>query len=103
MSRCEVDRRPLDRQAVARISANHRVEHMQIASGAMRQGILWDMVGRRRHRDIREATVRQFMKRYHVDTSHAHRVERLAKKFHEQLSAGDDPHSGSQLLSWAAP
>ncbi len=78
------------------------VNQMEIASGAMRQGILWDMIGRRRRKDIREATVRQFMKRYHVDTVQAHRVERLAKKLYEQFAPGDDLEYGTRLLSWAA-
>ena len=78
------------------------VNHMSIASGAMRQGILWDMIGRRRHKDIREMTVRQFMKRYHVDSVQAHRVERLAKKLYEQFLPADNLQYGAQLLSWAA-
>jgi len=78
------------------------VNHMQIASGAMRQGILWDMIGRRRRKDIRETTVRQFMKRYHVDSVQAHRVERLARKLYEQFAPGDSLEYGAQLLSWAA-
>ncbi|NIO40526.1 MAG: exopolyphosphatase [Burkholderiales bacterium] len=78
------------------------INHMDIASGAMRQGILWDMIGRRRKKDIRETTVRQFMKRYHVDTVQAHRVERLAKKLYEQFAPGENLEAGKQLLSWAA-
>ncbi|MGD2138983.1 MAG: exopolyphosphatase [Burkholderiales bacterium] len=78
------------------------VSHMKIASGAMRQGILWDMIGRRRHKDIRETTVRQFMKRYHVDIAQAHRIERLAKKLYAQFSPADKLEYGNQLLSWAA-
>ncbi|UCH48063.1 MAG: Ppx/GppA family phosphatase [Betaproteobacteria bacterium] len=78
------------------------VSHMKIAGGAMRQGILWDMIGRSRRKDTREATVRQFMKRYHVDTVQARRVERLAKKLYQQFSAGDNHEYGVQLLSWAA-
>ncbi len=61
------------------------VEQMTIATGAMRQGILWDMIGRAHRRDMRELTVRQFMNRYHVDAGQAHRVERLALKLYEQL------------------
>ncbi|UCD68624.1 MAG: Ppx/GppA family phosphatase [Betaproteobacteria bacterium] len=78
------------------------VRHMKIASGAMRQGILWDMIGRSRRKDTREATVSQFMKRYHVDTAQARRVERLAKKFYEQFSDGVNHEYGARLLSWAA-
>lgn len=80
------------------------VEHMALADGAMRQGILWDMIGRAHHRDMRELTVRQFMKRYHVESNHAHRVERLALKLFEQLAGGDKTQREQPMLmlSWAA-
>jgi exopolyphosphatase/guanosine-5'-triphosphate,3'-diphosphate pyrophosphatase len=86
------------------IFAELGVEHMKLAAGAMRQGILWDMVGRAHRRDMRELTVRQFMKRYHVDALQAHRVERLALRMFGQLAEGDRQEHAypSQLLSWAA-
>ena len=86
------------------IFAELDVEHMALANGAMRQGILWDMIGRAHHRDMRELTVRQFMKRYHVESTHAHRVERLALKLFEQLAGGDKAQREypMQMLSWAA-
>jgi exopolyphosphatase/guanosine-5'-triphosphate,3'-diphosphate pyrophosphatase len=86
------------------IFAELDVEHMALANGAMRQGILWDMIGRAHHRDMRELTVRQFMKRYHVESNHAHRVERLALKLFEQLAGGDKAQREYPmlLLSWAA-
>ena len=46
-------------------------------------------------------TVRQFMKRYHVDAEHAHRVERLAKRLYEQFADDDREQYGARLLSWA--
>ncbi len=80
------------------------VEHMALANGAMRQGILWDMIGRAHRRDMRELTVRQFVKRYHVDAVHAHRVERLALKLFEQLVGGERQarEYPALMLSWAA-
>jgi exopolyphosphatase/guanosine-5'-triphosphate,3'-diphosphate pyrophosphatase len=80
------------------------IEHMDTADGALRQGILYDMLGRSAHKDARALTVRAFMKRYHVDSAHAHRVEKLALDIYRQLARGIDtelePHL--QLLSWAA-
>jgi exopolyphosphatase/guanosine-5'-triphosphate,3'-diphosphate pyrophosphatase len=86
------------------IFAELDVEHVAIANGAMRQGILWDMIGRAHRRDMRELTVRQFMKRYHVDTAQAHRIERLALKLYEQLAGGgkEEREYPSLMLSWAA-
>jgi hypothetical protein len=52
----------------------------------MRQGILYDMLGRFHQRDMRDATVVQFMKRYHVDTKQARRTEMLALGLLRQFS-----------------
>jgi len=86
------------------IFAELDVEHMALATGAMRQGILWDMIGRAHRRDMRELTVRQFVKRYHVDAGQAHRVERLALKLYEQLADGgkEEHEYPMHMLSWAA-
>jgi exopolyphosphatase / guanosine-5'-triphosphate,3'-diphosphate pyrophosphatase len=86
------------------IFAELDVEHMATSDGAMRQGILWDMIGRAHRRDMRELTVRQFMKRYHVDAAQAHRIERLALKLYEQLAEGakDSRVYPMLMLSWAA-
>ena len=86
------------------IFAELDVEHMALAAGAMRQGILWDMIGRAHRRDMRELTVRQFMKRYHVDAGQAHRIERLALKLYEQLAGGgkQEHEYPMHMLSWAA-
>ncbi len=52
----------------------------------MRQGILYDMLGRFHHHDMRDNTVAQFMKRYHVDFKQARRVETLALNLLRQFS-----------------
>ena len=81
-----------------------QISHMILATGAMRQGILYDMLGRFHQHDMRDATVVQFMKRYHVDTKQARRTETLALGLLRQFS-GDleaDAEYPSHLLSWAA-
>jgi exopolyphosphatase/guanosine-5'-triphosphate,3'-diphosphate pyrophosphatase len=80
------------------------VERMKLATGAMRQGILYDMLGRFHHQDMRDTTVAQFMKRYHVDVRQGRRVETLAVALLRQLSNDlhTDPEYPLHLLSWAA-
>jgi exopolyphosphatase / guanosine-5'-triphosphate,3'-diphosphate pyrophosphatase len=88
---------------MAAIFAELRVPHMTVANGAMRQGILYDMLGRFHHHDMRDTTVIQFMKRYHVDAGQARRVETLALSLFRQF-AGDlnaDDEQPAQWLSWA--
>ena len=81
-----------------------RIERMILATGAMRQGVLYDMIGRFHDHDMRDVTVAQFAKRYHVDMRQARRVEHLAlellRQFFGDLRA--DPDYPLHLLSWAA-
>ncbi len=76
------------------------IETMTVAQGAMREGILWDLLGRVHDRDMRDLTVTQFMRRYHVDGRQARRVERLAVELARNLPGLND--EALHLLSWAA-
>ncbi|MGA8005875.1 MAG: exopolyphosphatase [Burkholderiales bacterium] len=83
------------------------IEAMRVSDGALRHGVLYDLLGRVQHRgDMREATVVQFMRRYHVDAAQAERVRNLALGIYDALTADaerdreDDPDR--MLLDWAA-
>jgi exopolyphosphatase/guanosine-5'-triphosphate,3'-diphosphate pyrophosphatase len=79
------------------------LEELTVAEGALRDGVLWDLLGRVHHRDIREVTVEQFAKRYHVDATQAQRVGSLAQALRKQLAGSDaalDPLA--EVLDWAA-
>ena len=76
------------------------IEHLEVSDGALRQGVLYDLLGRVRHRDMREATVRQFMRRYQVDTAQAERVARLAQSIRASLN--DESEADAAMLRWAA-
>jgi exopolyphosphatase/guanosine-5'-triphosphate,3'-diphosphate pyrophosphatase len=80
------------------------IEHMVPANGAMRQGILYDLVGRFHHKDMRDVTVAQFMQRYHVDALQARRVGALAYTLLRKLHAdsGEPDEAAVQGLTWAA-
>jgi exopolyphosphatase / guanosine-5'-triphosphate,3'-diphosphate pyrophosphatase len=78
------------------------IEHMGVSDAALRQGVLYDLLGRVQKHDMREVTVRQFLRRYHVDTAQAQRVAELAGALHRHLcKAASDP-SAEQTLAWAA-
>jgi exopolyphosphatase/guanosine-5'-triphosphate,3'-diphosphate pyrophosphatase len=81
-----------------------KVERMAVSDGALREGLLYDMIGRRRHEDAREVSIRALQSRFHVDTEQAERVEQTAADLLEKV-AGDwdlaDPRY-AQLLQWAA-
>lgn len=80
------------------------IRRMSQAMGALRQGVLYDLLGRFHNQDMREMTVRQFMQRYRVDSAQARRVETSALLLGTQLLAAfpDDMEEMLQSLSWAA-
>ena len=78
------------------------IEHMQTAIGALREGLLYDLLGRFHHNDMREVTVQQFMRRYHVDSRQAARVAHLADLLAGQFLEGQIDDETSSLLAWAA-
>ena len=76
---------------------------MKISDGALRQGVLYDLLGRVEHRDMREATVSQFVRRYHVDTAQAERVRALALRLYDAFVPPSDEGDPDRLmLDWAA-
>ena len=77
------------------------LEEMTVAEGALRDGVLWDLLGRVHHRDIREVTVDQFAQTYHVDAAQAQRVRDLALKLLHQI-ASDAAEQLVSFLDWAA-
>jgi exopolyphosphatase/guanosine-5'-triphosphate,3'-diphosphate pyrophosphatase len=81
--------------------AGLEIEEMEVSEGALRQGVLYDLLGRVQHHDMREVTVKQFMRRYHVDGPQADRVEALALALYRELA--DRRREGDeQILAWAA-
>jgi len=103
----KADRKPVLAGGVAIMSGLFEelgISEMTPAQGAMREGILWDLLGRVHHRDIRDVTIPLFMQRYHIDTAQASRVERLAMRLYMQLTGGDADDEGERVrwLIWAA-
>jgi len=80
------------------------IETMRVADGAMREGLLYDLLGRYTDEDARERTVRSMQERYHVDLGQAERVESTAVDFLTQVEGIwplTDP-AIEQILRWAA-
>jgi len=80
------------------------IESMVVASGSMRQGILYDLLGRFQHHDMRDITVSQFMQRYHVDSKQTRRVANLALSLYRRFTAGDETYDDAapHYIAWAA-
>ncbi|MBL8512458.1 MAG: Ppx/GppA family phosphatase, partial [Betaproteobacteria bacterium] len=86
------------------------IARMSVADTALRDGVLYDLLGRKQHVDIRESSVAAMMRRYDVDFAQADRVLQLALAFFDQAHpafsapgpAADADESGRLQLAWAA-
>jgi exopolyphosphatase / guanosine-5'-triphosphate,3'-diphosphate pyrophosphatase len=80
------------------------LQSMKVSEGALRHGVLYDLLGRVQHHDMREATVAQFMRRYHIDAAQAERVRALSLKIYDALTPGGDRDDDPDrlMLEWAA-
>ncbi len=81
-----------------------RVDGLQISDGALREGLLYDLLGRLQHEDARERSVRAMAARYHVDGKQAKRVARTATMLLDQCAEQwqlDMPFCG-MILGWSA-
>lgn len=81
-----------------------QIQRMEVSGGALREGLLYDLLGRMRHEDLRDRTIAAIAARWHADVEQAGRVERTASGLLRQVAQswglqGDQPR---QLLSWAA-
>jgi exopolyphosphatase / guanosine-5'-triphosphate,3'-diphosphate pyrophosphatase len=76
------------------------LDRMEVSEGALRDGVLYDLLGRTRHEDMREATVSHFQRRYHVDVAQSERIALLAQRICTQLGPVAEPDL--DLLRWAA-
>jgi exopolyphosphatase/guanosine-5'-triphosphate,3'-diphosphate pyrophosphatase len=77
------------------------VPRINPVGGALRLGVLYDLLGRSVRRDARTATVERFLERYHIDRPHAERVAAMARALYEQAQGGPRPESGQRVF-WAA-
>lgn len=80
------------------------IKTLVAAAGAMREGVLYDLLGRIRHDDMRDRTIVAMAERWHVDLEQSARVERTAlgllKSVHRAWAI--DTERARQLLGWAA-
>ncbi|MEL7186062.1 MAG: hypothetical protein AAFN50_06455 [Pseudomonadota bacterium] len=89
---------------VAELFSALRVDEFRISDGALREGLLYDLLGRLQHEDARERTVRAMMSRYHVDEKQAERVAATADSLYRQCKSkwGFSSQIAGPVLDWAA-
>jgi exopolyphosphatase/guanosine-5'-triphosphate,3'-diphosphate pyrophosphatase len=104
----KIDRLPMMPGGLAVMSAvfeELEIEQLEVTDGALRQGLLYDMLGRQHHNDMREITVAQFIHRYKIDKRHANKVKELAEVLLINALSQQSTkalYSQIDLLKWAA-
>lgn len=79
------------------------IKSMRYSDGALREGVLYDLLGRDSHEDVRSRTIHALMQRYHVDEKNAEGIRRQALAcFDELCEQWQLDSEDRELLSWAA-
>jgi exopolyphosphatase/guanosine-5'-triphosphate,3'-diphosphate pyrophosphatase len=83
---------------------NLGIDRVRPAEGAMREGLLYDLMGRFTNEDARVRSVRAMEKRYHIDEAQADRVEATVVALLEQVESewGLEDPLAELVLRWAA-
>jgi exopolyphosphatase/guanosine-5'-triphosphate,3'-diphosphate pyrophosphatase len=74
--------------ALSAVFETFGIEEMQPAKGALRAGLLYDLLGRRERHDVRDATVLRWQERYGADGHLATMVWNTARKLYAALVPG---------------
>jgi exopolyphosphatase/guanosine-5'-triphosphate,3'-diphosphate pyrophosphatase len=79
------------------------IEQMQVSDGALREGLLYDLLGRRAHHDVRDRTVSALVARFRADAAQSERVARTAGHLAPQVARlWSFDAEALQMLAWAS-
>ena len=101
------DRRPVFAGGLALMGAvfdELEVDEVRYCAAALREGVLYDMLGRDAGADMRAITVAQLRGRYAVDQAHGSRVAMTALALYDQAARGITEllQEHRELLRWTA-
>jgi exopolyphosphatase/guanosine-5'-triphosphate,3'-diphosphate pyrophosphatase len=79
------------------------IDQMRTSKGALREGVIYDLMGRLSHEDVRERTINALMQRYAADENTAEIVERRCRTlFSATRGSWKLGNEDWELLHWAA-
>lgn len=92
---------------LAILMAVHRslgIEEMQPSQGALREGVLYDQLGRIRSEDVRSRTIDRMVERFAADVEQAARVSQVALALLDQCAESWELEHGesARILRWAS-
>ncbi len=81
-----------------------KVERMEVSEGALREGVIYDLLGRIRHEDVRDRTIAAVIDRYGMDRAQSERVSSTARELLSQVRVGWnlEAEEFAHVLEWAA-
>jgi len=81
-----------------------KIENMQVAEGGLREGVLFDLLGRIRHEDVRSNNVLTMANRYNVNLDRAENIYSTAGGLLKQLNETKALKKGQawDILKWAS-
>lgn len=79
------------------------LDEMHHSAGALREGVLYDLLGRIQHEDVRDRTIRRMVEQYRVDLAQSARVHHTVSQLLESVRIAWDltDERDSQVLRWA--
>ena len=101
------DRKPVLAGGLAVLSALFdlfQLSRLDVSDMALREGVLYDLIGRREHEDVRESSVHALSRRWNIDEQQALSVEHVADKLFDQVEHDLilNNSNARHYLGWAA-
>ena len=79
-----------------------KIKTMTVSDGALREGLLYDLMGRIQHEDVRSRSVEELVQRFNIDNDQAQRVKQTAIHLFTQVRKDWGlPKQSKKLLAWA--
>jgi len=80
------------------------IKHLDVSEGAVREGVIYDLLGRVHHEDVRHQSVKSLAQRFHVNEAQTARVVGTAAYCMEQVKKdwALDDEVASEWLEWAS-
>ncbi|MCF6281909.1 MAG: Ppx/GppA family phosphatase [Candidatus Polarisedimenticolaceae bacterium] len=90
--------------ALLAVFRSTEIERMHVSSKALREGLIYEMLGRIHHEDVRQLSVHSLGKRFNIDEKQVERVDGTVMALFDQVSLSwmlNDPEY-AKILGWAA-
>ncbi|CAA6820840.1 MAG: Exopolyphosphatase (EC [uncultured Thiotrichaceae bacterium] len=106
LPKLKADRKPVFAGGLAVLIAAFetlKIDSMTVSDGALREGLLYDLIGRIHHEDTRDNSINSLMKRFDIDLVQSQQVTTTADHLFKQVATEWELNKRyRKLLIWAA-